>query len=393
MADNEEKLNVDQDVPENDDAENTELDTAEPTDGDYTGAGEMSFTDETDSAEGELIPEDMEIIDADVPETEDEGEESDGESENDAQDGGENVHTDEEVARRRKRIVGAGGKKGKKGKVVKILVSILLIIAVLLGIVGITAIIDSNRLEKTFYQVKSNKVTSNIRIVCLSDMHLKEFGKDNEYLVHEVDKLSPDIIALVGDMNMEDQPDNYGAVLNLCLKLNEIAPVYYSLGNHEIDAMLFKGSNIYKDVKKAGIKIMNNETETVTIGGTDIDIIGLTQNPTEFERYGKAFFDKAMSATDNFKLVLNHYPEQFFGTLDDYNIDLALAGHAHGRQVRLPWIGGLYSADQGFFPKLCDGYHEIGNSRLLITRGLGKSGLVPRIFNKPEIMVVDIGWY
>ncbi len=303
---------------------------------------------------------------------------------------------DVETARRRRRFAlrdRSKGKDGKKSKKAKVLTAVLLAVAVLLGAVGISAIIDSNRLEKTFYQVKSNKVTDNIRIVCLSDMHLKEFGKDNENLIHEVDKLSPDIIALVGDMNMENKPDKYDAVINLCVKLNEIAPVYYSLGNHEIDAMLFRGSNIYKDVKKAGIKIMNNETETVTIGGTDIDIIGLTQNPTEFEEYGKAFFDKAMSATDNFKLVLNHYPEQFFGTLDDYNIDLALAGHAHGGQVRLPWIGGMYAADQGFFPKLCDGYHEIGNSRLLITRGLGKSGLCPRIFNKPEIMVVDIGWY
>ena len=289
--------------------------------------------------------------------------------------------------------IGNADNEGKKSIKKKILFAVGVVLAVIIVLVGISAVIDSNRLEKTFYQVKSNKVTDNIRVVCLSDMHLKEFGKDNEHLIHEVDKLSPDIIALVGDMNMENKPDKYDAVINLCVKLNEIAPVYYSLGNHEIDAMLFRGSNIYKDVKKAGIKIMNNETETVTIGGTDIDIIGLTQNPVEFEEYGKEFFDKAMSATDNFKLVLNHYPEQFFGTLDDYNIDLALAGHAHGGQVRLPWIGGLYAADQGFFPKLCDGYHEIGNSRLLITRGLGKSGLCPRIFNKPEIMVVDIGWY
>lgn len=361
MADNEEKLNIGADIND-----------AVPTDG---GADTAAAAD---AAEAETAAE------SGAPETETET----------APD--MDSTADVETARRRRRFALRGRSKsrdGKKSKKAKLIAAVLLVVAVLLGAVGISAIIDSNRLEKTFYQVKSNKVTDNIRIVCLSDMHLKEFGKDNENLIHEVDKLSPDLITLVGDMNMENKPDKYDAVINLCVKLNEIAPVYYSLGNHEIDAMLFKGSNIYKDVKKAGIKIMNNETETVTIGGTDIDIIGLTQNPTEFEEYGKEFFDKAMSATDNFKLVLNHYPEQFFGTLDDYNIDLALAGHAHGGQVRLPWIGGLYAADQGFFPKLCDGYHEIGNSRLLITRGLGKSGLCPRIFNKPEIMVVDIGWY
>jgi predicted MPP superfamily phosphohydrolase len=146
-------------------------------------------------------------------------------------------------------------------------------------------------------------------------------------------------------------------------------------------------------VKKAGIKILNNEMETVNINDTDIDIIGLTQNPKEYDTYGRAFFEKALSSDDNFKLVLTHYPENFLGVLEDYDIDLALAGNAHGGQVRLPFIGGVYSPDQGLFPKLCDGYHEIGNSRLIITRGLGKSGLVPRINNKPEIAVIDISWY
>ena len=285
--------------------------------------------------------------------------------------------------------VPAGKKKKKGGK----LIAILVIIAVFLGLCSGLVIYQNNQLEKSFYQVKSSKVVDNIRIVCIADMHLKQFGVDNDKLVTEITKLSPDIITVVGDMNMESKPDDYDCVISLVKRLNEVAPVYYSLGNHEIDAMLFQKSKIYDDVKKAGIKIMNNETETVDIGGTKVDIIGLTQNPEEFDEYGRKFFDKAMENDDNFKLVLNHYPENFLGVLDDYNIDLALAGHAHGGQVRLPFIGGIYAADQGFFPQLCDGYHEIGNSRLIITRGLGKSGFMPRINNKPEITVVDISWY
>ena len=281
---------------------------------------------------------------------------------------------------------------GKK-KTGRKLIAVLVIIAVFLGLCSGLVIYQNNQFEKSFYQVKSNKVVDNIRIVCIADMHLKEFGVDNERLISEIAKLSPDIIAVVGDMNMESKPDDYDCVISLVKKLNQTAPVYYSLGNHEIDAMLFKDSKIYDDVKKAGIKILNNETETVDIGGTKVDIIGLTQNPVEFNEYGKKFFDKAMESDENFKLVLNHYPENFLGVLDDYDIDLALAGHAHGGQVRLPFIGGLYSADQGFFPKLCDGYHEIGNSKLVITRGLGKSGIMPRINNKPEITVIDVSWY
>lgn len=298
------------------------------------------------------------------------------------------MHGDDEIQEVREEAA----VKGKR-KIGRILITVLVIIAVLLGLGTGVVYYQNNQLEKSFYQVKSNKVVDNIRIVCIADMHLKEFGKDNEYLAAEIKKLSPDIIAFAGDMNLESRPNDYRSIITLARKLNEIAPVYYGLGNHEIDAMLFKESKIYDDMKKAGIKILNNETETVDVGGTQIDIIGLTQNPSEFKEYGKKFFEKAMEADNNFKLVLTHYPENFLGVLDDYEIDLALSGHAHGGQIRLPVIGGLYSADQGFLPELCDGYHEIGNSKLVITRGLWKSGVVPRINNKPEIAVVDVSWY
>ncbi len=280
--------------------------------------------------------------------------------------------------------------KKKRGK--KFLI-VLAIIVILIGLCALNVIMGSNSLEKKFYQVKSDKVVDNIRIVCIADMHLKEFGEGNAELVKEIKNLSPDLVAIVGDMNMEDKPHEYDSVISLCTKLNEFAPVYYSLGNHEIDAMLFGNSKIYDDLKAAGIKVFNNEFETITLGGTEVDIIGLTQGPPEYNEYGREFFDSVMENDDNFKLVLTHYPENFQGVIEEKNIDLALSGHAHGGLVRLPIIGGLYSADQGFFPELCEGYHEIENSHVIITRGLGKSGVMPRINNNPEIAVVDVSWY
>lgn len=281
-------------------------------------------------------------------------------------------------------------KKKKRGRKV---LAILLVIVVLAAIGSLTVLYQNRQLEKAFYQVQSNKVVDNIRIICLSDLHLREFGTGNKDLIDEIEKLSPDMIAIVGDMNMENQPDNYRSIISLCTNLKTIAPLYYALGNHEFDAMLFKDSDIFKDIKAAGINIMNNEMKTVTIKGTDIDVIALSQGPEQFELYGKQFFDRAMRSDDNFKLLLNHYPENFLGTLNEYEIDLALAGHVHGGQVRLPLLGGLYAADQGLLPKLCDGYYEIDNSKLVISKGLGWSGIVPRINNKPEITVVDVGWY
>ena len=285
-------------------------------------------------------------------------------------------------------------KKKEVNRTVKFKVTLITaIVLIFLILVGSAANYNlNNQLKPTFYQLQSDKVVDNVRVVAIADMHLKEFGDNNVKLVEKIKSYHPDIIAIAGDMNIEDNPD-YSVVLNLCARLNEIAPVYYSLGNHEIDAMLFKDSQIYYDLKSIGVNILNNEKDTIEVGLSKIDVIGLTQNPKEFREYGKKFFDKAMSEGDNFKLVLTHYPENFDGVIEEYPIDLAICGHTHGGLVRLPVIGGMYAADQGLLPALCDGYHEIENSKIIITRGLGRSGIVPRINNAPEISIVDINWY
>lgn len=271
--------------------------------------------------------------------------------------------------------------------------TIIVVAVCILAVIGILANMRlNNQLKPVFYQVQSNRVVENVRIVAISDMHLKEFGENNTRLVEKIKSYHPDIIAILGDMNIDDNPD-YSAVINLCARLNNVAPLYYALGNHEFEAMLFRDSQIYYDMKAAGIKVLNNEVETVEIGLSTIDVIGVTQGPKRFREDAQKFFEEAMNATDNFKLVLTHYPENFDGVMEEYPIDLALCGHAHGGQVRLPIIGGLYSSDQGILPKLCDGYHEIENSKVIISKGLGRSGVVPRINNAPEITIVDINWY
>ena len=270
------------------------------------------------------------------------------------------------------------------------IVCAVLVLLLIWAVIG--TVIQNNKLVPEFYQVESTKVSGNIRVVCVADMHLKEFGKENQRLVDAIASYHPDIIAIPGDMNIESNPD-YSEVINLMEKLKDVAPVYYSLGNHEIEAMLFRDSQIYRDVKSLGIHIMNNEVETVKVSDSQIDIIGLTQSPITYADYGADFFDQAMNSSENFKLVLTHYPENFLGVIEDYPIDLALCGHAHGGLIRLPFIGGLYAPDQGFFPKLCDRYHEESNSKFIVNKGLSTSGIVPRMNNSPEISIIDINWY
>lgn len=282
------------------------------------------------------------------------------------------------------------GKKIAENKL-KVLLSAATVL-VLLCIIYV--IWQNTQIDTSFYQVQSNKVSNNVRVVCLTDLHLKEFGNDNERLVKRIKELEPDIIAMAGDMNTYSN-DDYSVVTKLCENLKEVAPIYYSLGNHEYEAWLFKSSKICDDLKNIGVHVLHNESEKVMIGTSTINIGGLSESPKQFEQYGHQFFDK-YAESDEFKLLLVHYPEEFQGTMDNYQVDLALCGHAHGGQIRIPKIGGLYSADQGFFPELTDGMHideEGGGSTFIVSRGLGNSSWIPRINNRPEIVVADINWY
>lgn len=92
---------------------------------------------------------------------------------------------------------------------------------------------------------------------------------------------------------------------------------------------------------------------------------------------------------DAFKVLLSHRPE-VFETYVEKDIDLVLTGHAHGGQIRLPFIGGLFAPTQGFMPTYTAGIYEQQDTEMIVNRGLGNSLFPYRIFNLPEIYVVEL---
>ena len=93
--------------------------------------------------------------------------------------------------------------------------------------------------------------------------------------------------------------------------------------------------------------------------------------------------------SDAFTVLLAHRPEDFQAYVDA-GIDVTLSGHAHGGQFRIPGMGGLVAPGQGYFPKYTAGIHEQGESKLVVSRGLGNSIIPMRLFNLPEIVVVTL---
>ncbi len=252
---------------------------------------------------------------------------------------------------------------------------------------------EQNTLEVTFYHLQSDEVGSAFRIVQLSDLHLHEYGKKNKELVDWVKRLSPDLIAITGDMNNHFNNDTH-VVTELCSQLTEIADVYYVMGNHEWVDYIDRKTSIKDDIIATGVTMLQNSYKEIQLNGNKVVIGGLVNEVPNYQKYSGPKFMEEFMKTAGFKILLVHYPEYFLGTLNHYSIDLAMCGHAHGGIVRIPRFGGLYSSDQGLFPELYEGMQTVsGGSVVVVSRGLGGEGIIPRINNNPELVVVDVNWY
>lgn len=248
------------------------------------------------------------------------------------------------------------------------------------------------------------------KMVVLSDLHDHEFGKDNEKLIRRVKEQDPELIILDGDMLNEDSKSDEVPV-RLVKGLAEIAPVYYAFGNHELDYIgtaegkkmqkYPENSELVKDLTDAGACVLEEGYRDVEIGGCKVRIGGMYEyafaldgdNSAENLTGDVRDFLEEFQNTDRYKIMLCHRPDSFvFGDASDYwKIDLVISGHDHGGQVVIPFKGGLYGGDQGWFPPYVHGLYRTGRIRLFVTSGLSsEKQKLPRWNNRPEIAVLNV---
>lgn len=231
------------------------------------------------------------------------------------------------------------------------------------------------------------------RIVLISDLHSTIHGAEQSKIADRIRNQNPDIIALAGDIADDKQPIK-GTILFL-EAIKDIAPVFYVTGNHEIWS---RDVDSIKDVFRSyGVTVLENETVEVVIGDVPL-IIGGAEDPdiNRYERRPLAWKDEVIEAfsgmkdTESFRLLLSHRPEQI-SVYEDLTFDLVLSGHAHGGQVRIPFLlNGLLAPNQGFFPKYAGGLYEHDNFTQVVSRGVSFNPRLPRVFNPPEIVVIDV---
>ena len=259
----------------------------------------------------------------------------------------------------------------------------LLWLWITLGAVGFVATgalfvwLNNNLLKITKYKFSGTSVRG-LKIVHLSDLHGKAFGRKNERLVKKVAELKPDIICITGDIIHLYRPRDKSVALQTVSALKEIAPVLYVAGNHE---MRNKGYRFFnKHLAEAGAEVLDDAT--VEVRG--LVVTGL--NGASLKN-GKLLKIAPEGARD---ILLAHEP-QHIQKYAEAGYKLILCGHAHGGQWRIPFTKqGLYAPGQGVFPKYTSGVHICKNSQMVISRGLGNSEFPLRLFNRPEIVVIEL---
>lgn len=273
-------------------------------------------------------------------------------------------------------------------------------LALFFSFLGYEIYISYHSLICTNYEIYSEKVNSGVRIVQLSDLHNNVFGEENAKLAETVRQQSPDLILLTGDMlNLDDE--DYSVAAALIRKLREIAPVYFSYGNHEAAYEINFNADLTALFEEAGAVVLEKTFEDIEVNGQKLRLGGIYGYclPEELLKTGEAdpeecAFLTEFQDTEAYTVLLCHMPVSWilYGSLEMWDVDCIFAGHAHGGQVRLPWIGGLYAPDQGWFPGNAAGVYESrdGKKTLVLSRGLGSGGMIPRFNNKPELVVTDI---
>ncbi|MEG2708273.1 MAG: metallophosphoesterase [Vagococcus sp.] len=246
---------------------------------------------------------------------------------------------------------------------------------------------ENRQLEKSYYTIHSNKVTSSkpIKIAQVSDTQFPRLRVSMDKLINAISNEKPDMIFYTGDtIDRTETIDETDLTLFL-KRLTQIAPTFVVSGNHETTHPDYK--QWLSIIENSDAILLENEVKQMTVNKDKVNVVGLSNDSTQLP---KKELDKIDNSSET--LVLAHHPEK----MDDYSQHLktkgftVFSGHAHGGQIIIPGIGGVLSPDQGFFPDYADGLYQVEDNHLVVSRGLANSSFPARINNYPHLIFTTI---
>ena len=283
-----------------------------------------------------------------------------------------------------------------KSTLKRIIILLLVLLTLVLLASEISAIICMSTFCVRCYDVAIDGIQTDTKIVLISDLHSCQYGEDNQRLLQAIRAEKPAAIFCVGDMvNAGADDKEIRQLVSFVADLQEIAQVYYSLGNTELQNMMDGGADVLRLVREVGAVTLLDDYVETEIGGNRVNVgftmghYGYTKsqwsNPPDYA------MEYAVGADGTPAIVLMHMPESFLLDIHEtWTGDLYLCGHTHGGVVRVPGMGGVFAPTQGWWPEYDRGYYSFDDGRfqMIINSGFGGHGWIPRIFNMPEISVI-----
>lgn len=271
--------------------------------------------------------------------------------------------------------------------------SLWTIFVVILTAVLVCAVWENTAIETQYYTISSPKIPAafdGFRIAHISDLHNAQFGEDNKVLLDMLRREKPNQIYITGDL-IDSRRTDTAVALSFLRQAVEIAPCYYVTGNHE--SRLADCQQLKKQMLDLGVVVLSdmnlhlvkNKQSICVIG---VDDPGLSSGDQSDEACMVKKLEK-LAGDEDFTILLSHRPE-LMDVYSRYGIDLVFSGHAHGGQIRLPLIGGLVAPNQGWLPEYDAGLFERGQTRMIVSRGLGNSLFPLRFNNRPELIIVEL---
>lgn len=256
---------------------------------------------------------------------------------------------------------------------------------------------EDKHIVTTHYTYRSKNLPKSFdgyKIVQVSDFHNAYLGRRSKNLLKAVKEAEPDAIVITGDIVDRRTPYLKRAAV-LIEKITKIQKTFYVTGNHEAHYKHF--NKLYDVIGRSDVRNITKHSAVLERNGEKINLTGINDvwffgdevNPKTYRDFKQELRDKVSGLPHDFTVLLAHRPE-LLSIYSKNDVDLVFCGHAHGGQIRLPVVKGLYAPHQGVNPQYTEGMHEQNGTTMVISRGLGNSRFPFRVFNHPEVVVVEL---
>ncbi|MGN0642946.1 MAG: metallophosphoesterase [Huintestinicola sp.] len=239
------------------------------------------------------------------------------------------------------------------------------------------------------YDIYSPKISGDICIAVVSDLHSCNYGSEMERLIGPIEKADPDIILLPGDI-YDDILDNENA-RKFLKYAGEKYRCFYVTGNHE--HRTGHAEELKEETEGYGIAVLDGSAFSLNINGNDLTVSGTDDPSSGQDNFERQLASAGDSVSENgcYNILISHRP-RYIDKYLQYDFDLMVSGHAHGGQWRIPFlVNGIYSPDQGLFPKYAGGEYDFGEKVFIVSRGLAREKIpLPRFFNNAELVIIRL---